>query len=279
MNRALELTHSLNGEAMLLHVVDDRAPMRFVGRSAAHALDALKWHARRRLAVRVQPELSVRLGDATKTIASAAKQWRADLIVIGKHRRRRADLVRLSTAERIARRTGVPVLVVNTNSIEAYRNLVLADSRRPARLMYLAQRFSLFNAARIKVAPVASGLERLMQAAGKLGRTLRIPGAHRLQHLARLSIEQRLIDTGLLAMRGEMTQGIPYPREVVAAMRQARGSQLLVVRMGRTTWFDRSARQSTARLALRQRACDVLFVPATAAIYASEPENLAVELG
>ncbi len=278
MNRALDLTHSLNGEAMLLHIVDDQGPIRFVGRTAGHALDALKWHARRRRIARVKPELSVLIGDTVKTIISAAKRWRADLIVIGKHRRRRGDRMRLSTAERIARRTGCPVLVVNTNTTDAYRGLVLADSRRHARLMHLTQRFSMFHAARVAVTPSASLLGQVAYVAGDLAQTLRISGAERLHRFARRKTEQRAIDDGLHAMGFEIARS-GDATELMGSMKQARGPQLFVVPIGRIARFDRSGMQSTARLALRQRACDVLFVPSGAETYALVEDELAAEPG
>ena len=63
VTRALRMAHALKAECMLLHVVSDDLALRLAGRRAERAHNALHWQARHLSSLRVEPKISVRVGD------------------------------------------------------------------------------------------------------------------------------------------------------------------------------------------------------------------------
>jgi universal stress protein E len=71
----------------------------------------------------------IRFGNAAREIVAAASELHADLVVVGRHGESAlGDLLIGSTAERVVRNSNVPVLVVQTDSSEGYRRLLVASS-------------------------------------------------------------------------------------------------------------------------------------------------------
>jgi hypothetical protein len=105
----------------MLHVVDGELPLRIAGRRADLARSALAWRLRDVPAVRLRPELSVRVGNPQQTIIRVARDWRADLVVLGALHPRIADRWFGTTAERVATRPSA-VLVVNRGEPAPYAN-------------------------------------------------------------------------------------------------------------------------------------------------------------
>src|SRR6187549_1187000 len=98
--RAHAIARELGAQLLLLHVVEFATPMRTVRRRGALAYSVLDASAR---ALGLDSEyISVRSGQPHRTIADAAIEWDADLIVIGPYRRRFGESVRGTSAERIA---------------------------------------------------------------------------------------------------------------------------------------------------------------------------------
>ncbi|MFO1160387.1 MAG: universal stress protein [Reyranellaceae bacterium] len=117
----IELARSLHADVALVYAID---PALVLAPEAGIAADELAAAARRdaeRLMAdfraRLQPDAHalsfIRRGSPGPEIAKAAKEWRADLIVIGSHGRR--GLTRAvvgSVAETVMRQAPCPVLVV-----------------------------------------------------------------------------------------------------------------------------------------------------------------------
>jgi nucleotide-binding universal stress UspA family protein len=117
----IELARSLGGEVALIHIVDPAqhwAPES--GVPAAELLKRAEQDARRLLAefgpratLQAPPLEFVQVGKPAAEIVKAARDWPADIIVIGSHGR--AGLGRLllgSVAEGVVRHASCPVLVV-----------------------------------------------------------------------------------------------------------------------------------------------------------------------
>jgi nucleotide-binding universal stress UspA family protein len=120
-----ELARSLGGEVALIHVNDNARD--FVGdtgiargeliEQAAEDARRLLAGFRERLALKPSTSGFVESGPAATTIARAAKDWPADLIVIGSHGRRGIRRALLgSVAEGVMRNAPCPVLVVRAPS-------------------------------------------------------------------------------------------------------------------------------------------------------------------
>lgn len=131
LHKALWLAETTGAELLLLHVVDGETPLRLTGRMAEHARGALQWHVRRWPEFKPRPAVCVRIGDPHRTISRIARQWRADLVVMGSARPRLMDRFLPTTAERVAAATRCAVLLVNDSNPEADCVVVAAD-RWPA---------------------------------------------------------------------------------------------------------------------------------------------------
>jgi nucleotide-binding universal stress UspA family protein len=117
----MELAHSLHAQVALTYVID---PALILGPEAGIAADELITAARQDAArlvadfrARLQADAHalafVPVGSPASEIVKAAKEWQADLIVIGSHGRRGVTRALVgSVAEGIVRHAPCPVLVV-----------------------------------------------------------------------------------------------------------------------------------------------------------------------
>lgn len=129
VRRAAGLAEPLGAELLLLYVVDDDQPASLMDAERREALSLLHgraaelakspWHP--------APRVVVETGDPFDGIIRAAEAQAADLVVLGAHRR---DLLRDifvgTTAERVMRYGGRPVLMVNRPPAGPYRRILAA---------------------------------------------------------------------------------------------------------------------------------------------------------
>ena len=120
LQKALWLAEVSDAELLLLHVVDGELPLRIAGRKADLARGALEWRLRERSTFRLRPAISVRVGHPQQTIVRVARDWRADLVVLGAASARIADRLLGTTAERVANEGRCAALVVNGSEAGAY---------------------------------------------------------------------------------------------------------------------------------------------------------------
>lgn len=148
LQKALWLAETTNAELMLLHVVDGELPLRLTGRRADHARNALEWSVRRWPHFKPRPAISVRVGNPHRTISRVAREWRADLVVMGSSRPRFMDRFVATTAERVAAAANCAALVVNRDSAEPYSNaqVVATDCCQSAELEHTAATLQLMEA-------------------------------------------------------------------------------------------------------------------------------------
>ena len=116
-----ELARSLGAEVALIHVVDVSAFASPEGGYPAGEIIALAEQDGRRLlagfrqrvSIQPLPHEFIQVGKPATEIVEAAKDWPADLIVIGSHGRRGVERLLLgSVAEAVMRHGACPVLVV-----------------------------------------------------------------------------------------------------------------------------------------------------------------------
>ncbi len=129
--RAALLPFAPGAEVRLLHVLPDGMPADLHARAdqdARRALDEVALPAfRAAKAAGAAPSPGVRIGTPYVEIIREARTRAADLIVLGRHGRRGIrDLFLGSTAERVTRMGGAPVLVVNRRPARPYRRMLIA---------------------------------------------------------------------------------------------------------------------------------------------------------
>jgi nucleotide-binding universal stress UspA family protein len=258
VRRALSLSEALGAEALLLHIVDSDVPMRLAGRRAERAHTALRWLARQFSHLRVQPELSVRIGHPYTTVARAARSWHADLIVIGAHRTASAGGLTWSSAERIAHRAGRPVLVVNTDASRDYGGVMFAARKSLGSFVQLADRFDLFDTAHVSIVPHLSLTDRILRQLAEWTKSACASHSARLQQLIYRRSRRTIEQAGLHLLGFEIVSGRSTPHSLLARIKKAKGPQLFVAATDRRSLIVRTLARTTAILALRTGVCDVL---------------------
>jgi nucleotide-binding universal stress UspA family protein len=120
LQKALWLAEVSDAQLLLLHVVDGELPLRIAGRKADLARGALEWRLREKSTFKLRPAVSVRVGNPQQTIIRVARDWRADLVVLGAASARMADRLFGTTAERVANEGRSAALIVNGSEAGAY---------------------------------------------------------------------------------------------------------------------------------------------------------------
>lgn len=127
LTRAVELAVRFKAGLVLLHVVDDDQPASDVAtfvNLAEERIDAIHRGLPEALRARARP-LVVR-GDPFAAIADAAAREAADLVVLGAHRRQALrDIFTGTTAERVIRTGGKPVLMVSAAAAGPHMGAVI----------------------------------------------------------------------------------------------------------------------------------------------------------
>ena len=120
LQKALWLSEVTDAQLLLLHVVDGELPLRIAGRKADLARSALEWRLRDTSVSKLRPAVSVRVGNPQQTIIKVARDWRADMVVLGSASARVFDRIRGTTAERLANEARCAALVVNRGGPGTY---------------------------------------------------------------------------------------------------------------------------------------------------------------
>ena len=135
LKRAANLARDLGSRLELLHVVEDTAPdflplqeqpSRSSSELIEHAFKQLHAQARKEIPEGVEHLCRVETGKAFLTIIHAARRMPAGLIVVAAHGRHSLrDLFIGTTAEKVVRKGGLPVLVVKNDPRGPYRRVLV----------------------------------------------------------------------------------------------------------------------------------------------------------
>lgn len=256
VTRALRMAHTLRAECMLLHVVSDDLALRLAGRRAERAHSALHWQARHLSSLRVDPKVSVRVGDPYQTIVRAAQSWDPHLIVLGKQRNRPITRARRTSAESISHRVGRPVLIVNSTAEREYSSVMFAGVENIGPYVQLVDQLAMLDAAHVSVVPQ---LRRIDRAAVLIARALDSSSklASELQSRIHRGTQSWIEDAGLHLMGFEIVSRLTKPRALLTRLTKKNWPQLLVVPT--TGMFARGMANRSAAIVLRTGACDVLL--------------------
>ncbi|WP_191082779.1 universal stress protein [Roseococcus microcysteis] len=128
VRRAAILAKETGAELVLLSVVDDDRPELLLASERRDVTHQLADQARGMPEMQgLNPRLRVEVGDPFDAIIRAADEEKADLVVMGEHRRRLLrDMFIGTTIERVMRLGGRPVLMVNRPSERPYRQVLAA---------------------------------------------------------------------------------------------------------------------------------------------------------
>ena len=131
LQKALWLSEVADAQLLLLHVVDGELPLRIAGRKADLARSALEWRLRDTAAFSQPPVVTVRVGNPQQTIIKVARDWRADMVVLGAASARVFDRIRGTTAERLVSRASIwaPASSPNPAAEHSLSRMTLTDCK------------------------------------------------------------------------------------------------------------------------------------------------------
>jgi len=124
--RAKLIAQKTGAELALIHIVDDDQPEEVIVSSRSIAMSVLRGIARTLENDGVAADPVVGVGDIARGILAAADAVAADLIVVGPHRKRPADVFIGTTVERVVRRSERPLLVAVGSPSKHHRRTLLA---------------------------------------------------------------------------------------------------------------------------------------------------------
>lgn len=262
------LARQMDGQLLLLHVVDERQSPSMIGRRADRARSDLQWRARQLMHMDVSPaEISVRVGKPYPTIAHVAKEWDADLVVLGAYRSRTGDRYFGTTAERVARAAARPVLIVNHEPTRRYDNVLLATDLSDgfARVARMTQDLGLLDGVCASIVHALGPASRLMLGSagapdGDVGRYM--------DYTRKASFEElvaQLETAGLDAARFDIAQPYETPFRAIQRAVEESSAELVVIGTSRYAALKRALWRSVANEVLRKIACDVLIASPAAA--------------
>ena len=150
MQRALSLAQRLNAELTVLHVM------------AADEITVQAASVREQIANRIaavaprgskDPAIALRTGDYVQTIARAAEEANADLIILGSQQRKPLAPLVGTTAEKIIALAGRPALIVNLDGSLPYESVVIAAELSDAfvRVVRVARSLRVLESASVSV--------------------------------------------------------------------------------------------------------------------------------
>lgn len=262
--RAVELVRSPGAHLTLLHVTSDALPSQVAAVHEGYAQEVLQ-----DLAAKARVEgaahvdtIGVR-GRDYETLIAEARKTHADLIVIGTHRPSSLMQDMLgTTADRVLRLGGLPVLLVRTKPEGAYRSILVAVDFSPASHRALERAIRWFPTARI-TAVTAYGTAR---------RSLLGDDAEVREAAAET---RRLALKGFLdEVRGALGPGhesaianvVPvvergWAEDVILKCAQETKPDLIVVGTHARGGLQHAVLGSVAQWVLTEAPCDVLAVP------------------
>ncbi|HET9445040.1 MAG TPA: universal stress protein [Steroidobacteraceae bacterium] len=123
LSRAVLLAKQTGARLTLVHAVDARKSERQVRAQVNRAyVQMLSMVDEESAAI----DVAVKVGGRLDVIARVANEANADVVVLAAPQRRRLDFLFGTTAERLLRATGRPVLVVHREARESYRRVAMA---------------------------------------------------------------------------------------------------------------------------------------------------------
>jgi len=270
VQRAVLLMQQLDAELLLLHVVDEAQSGRMIRRKATRAHAVLEGRAGALGRAGCHPEISVHVGAPYRTIARAARQWGADLIILGPYRKRFGDTLLGTTAERVMRTARIPVLNVNRQPARPYFEVLLATDRSESFVAAasLTGNLKLLQGARTSVVHALEPANRVLLYSA--GVTEPHVGQY-MRYLKRLSADElavQLASAGLDPPKVPVIQETADPLLAIEHAVGLTGADLLVIGASRYPLLKRALLGSVSNEVLRTIKCDVLVVSPAAVRHA-----------
>ena len=264
LRRAALIAKQMNARVLFLHVVSERQPVRVMHLKANRARVRLMVQAEKAMAH--APEMAsveIHFGKPRRVIGEIAAQWNADLIVLASPVSRRYDRILGTTAERIIRSVACPVLLVNQEPLDQYKQIAVASdlSATSVRVAHAIRRLRVFDEALAWFVHAAepafdtsstekpAALEELEQR------------KNRWRKIVSAELSAQLVGAGLDLSRVRIAAEFASPLDALEEIVEKLNPELLV--MGTSRWFvlKRMLLRSVAHQILKRVSSDILAVP------------------
>jgi len=265
LTRAAELAGRFGAALTLLHVVDDDQPPAEVAALTNLAEERLQSaHEGLPGALRAAAETLVVRGDPFAAIADVANGRNADLIVLGAHRRRiLRDIFTGTTAERVIRTAGRPVLMVSVPAAGAHTSAVIGVdfSEASRHAAETARALGLLDAPRLALVHGYRDLVKAqMQYVGLEARAIAQQVSTDVAKLSdRMAAEMPAARLGKTPDKTAVIDADPVT--AIAGQVAAASADLVVIGSRGLNAVERVLIGSVADAVLRKLDCDILVIP------------------
>jgi universal stress protein E len=201
-------------------------------------------------------------------ILAAAREWRADLVVVGTHEPETLHTRLTDTDWQLMRRTECPLLLVKSSSFGGYRTVVAAVDPLHAHEEPYGLDRAVLDAGRVIARACGSTLRAVYaypgRAAFDLVSAVEVTpgvfyGAENVEAVHKRAVNELAEQFGIAATEVDLVEG-SAPTAIIDIVAKRR-AELVVVGMPRRRGAFAAAVGSTAELVVTDAACDVLIVP------------------
>jgi nucleotide-binding universal stress UspA family protein len=269
--RVASLPLAAGARLVLLHVVPGLRGLgvtRRIERDARVLLSAAASELSRRLSRSADVSARIAAGLATSRIAEEARSMKAELIVMGPHAHPIRELAIGTTAVRVVREAGLPVLVARLSAVGRYRRPLLALDLDDTALQVLELTSRVLPVPRPPVALIHA-YEAPFRALVYPSPSAEAASEYR-EHCRRQAnrrLEELLAAASTRLAPGDEIHWMPHlqygaPRAVIPSTAAELGCDLLALGTHARSGVARTLIGSVAADVLRSVTCDVLLVPA-----------------
>lgn len=262
--RALELAGRPHAALTLLHVTSDALPSQLAHVHATFATDVMRDLSGKAHADGIEHvECVLATGRDYEAIIAEAHKLHADLIVVGTHRPSSMvqDMIG-TTADRVLRHGGLPLLLVRQKPAGAYASILVAVDFSPASARALKLAAEMFPEARIAAVTAYGTTRRTLLGDDEVAREA--AGEARRLALKGFLLEVREgSDPALTATlkRAETIVERGWAEDVILQAVETMTPDLIVVGTHARAGVEQAVIGSVAEWVLREAPCDVLAVP------------------
>jgi nucleotide-binding universal stress UspA family protein len=267
------LARQTGARLTLVHAVDARQSQRHVraevNRAYVHLLSKVdQGFGSDSAAV----DVAVRVGGPLDVIATVASEVAADLVVLAAPQRRRLDSIVGTTAERLLRAIGRPVLVVHREAQDSYRRVAMAVdlSNTSLPMIQTALRLGVLDNAETTLLHANSApLESTLKTVGVSGQAIE---DYRLgwEGDARLRLQAMLTAAEMPVERTRLTVRTESPALAIREVLEREQPELLTIGASRWVLIKRLLIGSVTDSLLRTSMSDVLVIPHAISLSASQ---------
>lgn len=264
VSRAVLLARQTGARLTLVHAVDARRSERQVRAQVNRAYVQLLSEVDQGFgAESAAIDIAVRAGGPLDVIAQVASEANADLVVLAAPQRRRLDSIVGTTAERLLRAIGRPVLVVHREARDSYRRVAMAVdlSNMSLPMIQTASRLGVLDNAETTLLHATSAPhEGMLKTVGVDERAIE-DYRQGWEDDARLRLQAMLAAAEMEVGRTRLLVRTESPALAIRQLLEREQSELLTIGASRWVLLKRLLIGSVGDSLLRTPMCDVLVIP------------------